>query len=53
MFSEGDFSTPRFIHDQVPPGVSVMKEKRSEISYSFEEIAAGGRYRSTQSILSL
>ena len=43
MFSEGDFSTPTFIHDQVPPVVSVMKEKRSEISYSFEEIAAGGK----------
>jgi hypothetical protein len=25
------------------PAVSVMKEKRSEISYSFEEIAAGGK----------
>src|SRR5215467_4231740 len=23
MFSEGDFSTPMFIHDQAPPGVSV------------------------------
>jgi hypothetical protein len=30
-----------FVHDQVPPGVSVMKENRSQISYSLEEIAAG------------
>lgn len=43
MFYEGDFSTPMFIHDQVPPGISVMKEKRAQISYSFEELARGGR----------
>jgi hypothetical protein len=34
-----------FVHDQVPPGVPVMKEKRAEISYSFEELPAGGRVR--------
>jgi len=27
-----------FVHDQVPPGVPVMKEKRAEIYYSFEEL---------------
>ena len=43
MFSQGDFSSPMFIHDQVPPGVSVMKEKRAQISYLFEEVAAGGK----------
>jgi hypothetical protein len=43
MFSQGDFSIPMFIHDQVPLGVSVMKEKRGQISYSFEELAAGGK----------
>jgi len=45
MFSNGDFSIPMFVHDQVPPGVPVMKEKRAEISYSFEELPAGGRVR--------
>lgn len=45
MFSNGEFSIPMFIHDQVPPGVPVMKEKRTEISYSFEELPAGGRVR--------
>jgi hypothetical protein len=45
MFSGGEFSMPMFIHDQVPPGVPVMKEKRAEISYSFEELPAGGRVR--------
>jgi hypothetical protein len=45
MFSNGDFSIPMLVHDQVPPGVIVMKEKRAEISYTFEEFSAGGRVR--------
>jgi hypothetical protein len=45
MFSNGEFPIPMFVHDQVPPGVPVMKEKRAEISYSFEELPAGGRVR--------
>ncbi len=45
MFSNGEFSIPMFVHDQVPPGVPVMKEKRTEISYTFEELPTGGRVR--------
>jgi hypothetical protein len=45
LFSNGEFSIPMFVHDQVPPGVRAMKEKRAEISYSFEALAAGGRVR--------
>jgi hypothetical protein len=45
MFSNGEFSIPMFVHDQVPPGVPVMKEKRAAISYSFEELPAGGKVR--------
>ncbi len=45
MFSNGEFSIPMFVHDKVPPGVPVMKGKRAEISYSFEELSAGGRVR--------
>jgi hypothetical protein len=45
MFSNGEFSIPMFVHDQVPPGVPVMKEKRADISYSFDELPAGGRVR--------
>ena len=41
MFSNGEFSIPMFVHDQVPPGVPVMKEKRAEISYSFRRVAVG------------
>jgi hypothetical protein len=45
MFSDGDFSIPMFLHSQVPPGVTEMKEKRSVISYSFEELPDGGKVR--------
>jgi hypothetical protein len=45
MFSNGEFSIPMFVHDQVPPGVPVMKDKHAEISYTFEELSAGGRVR--------
>src|ERR1700724_3310568 len=43
LFSEGDFSIPMFVHDEVPPGVTVMKEKRAEIAYTFEELPTGAR----------
>jgi hypothetical protein len=43
MFSNGEFSIPMLVHDQVPPGVRVLKEKCAEISYTFEELPAGGR----------
>ena len=45
LFSDGDFSIPMFVHDQVPPGVPVMKEKREQISYTLEELPAGGTLR--------
>ena len=45
LFSEGNFSIPMFVHDQVPPGVPVMKEKRDQISYLYEKIASGARVR--------
>ncbi len=45
MFSEGNFSIPMFVHDQVPPGVPVMKEKRAQISYVYEKTESGARLR--------
>ena len=47
MFSNGEFSIPMFVHDQVPPGVPVMKDKHAEISYTFEELSTGGRVHIT------
>lgn len=45
MFGAGDFSTPMFIHDGVPPGVTTMKLMKSAIHYTYEEAPAGGRIR--------
>ena len=47
MFSAGNFEVPMFIHDQVPPGVPVMKRLAGQIKYEFENTAAGGRIRIT------
>src|ERR1700733_10026642 len=41
LFSSGDFTTPKMVHGQVPPGVPVMKERGSEISYRFEALPTG------------
>src|SRR5579864_2997056 len=43
MFRNGDFSTPMFVHDGIPPGVTTMKLLKSNIGYNYEEIASGGR----------
>lgn len=45
MFTNGDFSTPLFIHDQTPPGVDAMKRLRAVIDYRFEETGRGARVR--------
>jgi hypothetical protein len=45
MFRNGDFSTPMFIHDGVPPGVTTMKLMKEAIRYSYEELPSGGRVR--------
>lgn len=45
MFGDGDFSTPTFIHDGVPPGVTTMKLMKSVIRYTYEEMSTGGRVR--------
>ena len=45
MFSNGEFSIPMFVHNQMPPGVPAMKDKRADISYTFEELSTGGRVR--------
>ena len=47
LFKAGDFQVPMFIHDTVPPGVSVMESKRGAIVYAFEATPGGGRVRIT------
>jgi hypothetical protein len=43
MFSDGDFSTPMFVHDGVPPGVTTMQLLKGKINYKYTEITSGGR----------
>ena len=45
MFAAGNFNAPMLIHDQTPPGVSVMQELKGEIKYHYEEIAQGAAVR--------
>ena len=47
LFAAGDFRLPMFIHDTVPPGVSVMESKRGAIVYAFEATQEGGRVHIT------
>jgi hypothetical protein len=42
-FAKGDFSLPIFIHDTDPPGIALMAERRSAMTFTFGEITDGGR----------
>jgi hypothetical protein len=42
-FAAGDFDIPMLVHDQTPPGVPVMKEKKDKIQYRYEESQNGGK----------
>jgi hypothetical protein len=44
-FAEGNFSTPMFIHDGIPPGTTAMKLLKDKIRYRYEELPLGGRLR--------
>ena len=42
-FAAGDFAIPHFVHDQEPPGVKVMQERKSELGYKAERLKNGAR----------
>jgi hypothetical protein len=44
-FSDGDFALPIFIHDKRPPGIDVLKERRRLMTFTYEDLPAGGRLR--------
>ena len=46
-FAAGDFTRPQHIHDRLPEGAEVMKERRAAIGYRYEELERGGRVRIT------
>jgi len=43
LFTSGDFDVPMFIHDRVPPGVPVMKARKSTIAYTYQQTERGGQ----------
>jgi hypothetical protein len=45
MFADGDFSTPMFVHDSIPPGVTTMKLLKDKIHFTYEVIDSGARVR--------
>lgn len=44
-FAAGDFTLPMQIHDQVPPGVEVMKRRKAAVRYAFSPNDKGGVVR--------
>ena len=42
-FQSGDFNIPMFVHDQTPPGVSVMIKLKDQIRYRYEQTETGAR----------
>jgi hypothetical protein len=44
-FAAGDFAVPMLIHDRVPPGVEVMKQRKATIRYAYSPHDKGGVIR--------
>jgi hypothetical protein len=42
-FADGIFASPIATHAEVPPGVPVMRERKLQIKYTYEETPAGAR----------
>ena len=47
MFSDGNFEIPMLVHDELPPGVDVMRKLKTEITYNYEETQRGASVRIT------
>lgn len=45
LFRQGDFDIPMFIHAQTPPGVSVMKRLKGQISYETQLTEKGAEVK--------
>jgi len=49
QFQANDFSTPMFVHDKTPAGVTTIKELHAQIDFRYEALPAGARIRMTTS----
>lgn len=45
MFERGNFEIPMFVHGKTPNGTAVMKNEKTAIRYTYEEMQNGGRVR--------
>jgi hypothetical protein len=43
QFARGDFGKPLTTHGELPPGVRTMQERRSALTFTYQELAIGGR----------
>jgi hypothetical protein len=43
QFSKGAFGKPLATHGELPPGVRAMQERRSALTFTYEDLAAGAR----------
>ena len=48
-FAAGDFGKPLATHNEMPPGVPTMQERKDALTFQYEEMVAGGRVRITAS----
>jgi hypothetical protein len=42
-FANGNFDKPLATHDEMPPGVRTLQERKGSVSYRYEELPNGGR----------
>jgi hypothetical protein len=47
LFSDGNFSIPMLVHNELPDGAKTMAAMKGEITYQFEEKERGGQVRIT------
>lgn len=43
QFAAGDFGKPLATHGGLPPGVRTMQERRTALTFTYEDLATGGR----------
>jgi hypothetical protein len=48
-FAVGDFGKPLATHGELPPGVRTMQARRASLTFTYEDLLAGGRVQITAS----
>ena len=46
-FAAGNFGKPLATHGELPPGVRTLQQRRSALTFAYEELPGGGRVRIT------